>query len=222
MLLVKAKWKVAGVDVYPFKLVQQETLGAYSVLERCLCLFRLIAGEKDHMVATIQSKGVVDIGHVVQMQFFYKYFLRLVNHWNFAHGDLVNDAAFLSLERNLLSTISEKVVCGLLGVVVNELDFLRAHLLQQDTTGSLAHQMTQEDRVFDITSSAIAASAGAAGVSSSSEGWVAGVVSESKAPTGFRAVRLDSFRKKAPVVSPPLTPREKGVFVSFSIFLFCF
>jgi hypothetical protein len=145
--LVKSKLKPGNGDVYPFKLVAQETLGAYAMLERCLHLFRLICGEKEAMVTAVQSKSVMELGHVALVQFFYKYFLRLVNHWNFAHLEQAgSNANLISLERNLLSSISEKVVCGLLGVVLNEVDFLRARLVQFDP--SLALQMSQDDRIF--------------------------------------------------------------------------
>ncbi len=190
MNLVKAKLKLGGADVYPYKVVQQESLGAYAMLERCLCLFRLIAAEKDSMVGMVQSKGVVDGGHVVQIQFFYKYFLRLLNHWNFAHSVLVEGNAELnSLERNFLTTVSEKVVCSLLGVVVNEVDFLRVRLIQVDP--NLNHQLNQEDRVFSEADSGPSFDESAKPLARGS---------------GRSIARSGSFRRKQS--SPPMTPRS--------------
>lgn len=203
--LIKTKMKLGGAEVYPFKVQPQETLAGFGILERCLCLFRQIAAEKEAMVAVAQSKGAMDLSHVVLMQFFYKYFLRLLNHWNYAHSELASaDTSLLSLERNFLTTVSDRVTCGLLGLVVNEVDFLRSYLLVHDTTGSLAQQMVQEDRVFSEVSPREAG--GALALSAIDELVPSGKPVSRSSSSAFRAIqRTSSFRRKG--VSPPLTPR---------------
>ncbi len=156
--LVKTKQK-ASVDVVPFKLQPQEKLSAFEVLDRCLALFRVIGGEKESMAAWVAAKGTVDLSHVAQLQFFYKYYLRLLNHWNHAHPTL-GDGIPLSLQRNFLMTVSDRVACSLLGVVVNELEFLRLYLQGMDPTGSLSMQLLSEDKVFDSESSSLSNSTG--------------------------------------------------------------
>jgi hypothetical protein len=145
--MVKQKQKVAG-DQVALKLQSQERLSAYEVLDRCLVMFRLINAERENMATVVQTKGTVDLAHVVQLQFFYKYYLRLLNHWNYAHPT-AGEGIPVSLQRNFLLTLSDKIACGLLGVVVNELDFLRLYLQGLDPTGTLSQQVTQEDRVFE-------------------------------------------------------------------------
>ena len=148
-----AKHKIkAGVSVN-FKLQAQEKLSAFEVLERCRVIFGWIQGEKSNLETFVKQKGTVDLNHVVQLQFFYKYYLRLLNHWNFAHSN-EGGGIPVALQRNFLLTINDKAVGGFLGIVINEMDFLRVHLRSIDPTMTLSPRPVSVDGAAENPSGA--------------------------------------------------------------------
>ncbi len=75
----------------------------------------------------VSADSKIDFKQVVRMQFFYKYLLRVINHWNFCHST-VGGGISLPMQRNLAQTLSDQNNKALLGIILNELDFLRMFL----------------------------------------------------------------------------------------------
>lgn len=124
-VLALAKKREKNGQRVDFKVQSQMRLNASEMTQRLRVLFCWIQEDLDGL--NIAGKGTVDVKHIERIQFFYKHFLRVANHWNFCHPNVGGGLSGPML-RNLMQTLGDKHNGALLGVVLNELDFLRAYL----------------------------------------------------------------------------------------------
>ncbi len=76
--------------------------------------------------ADLAVKGAVDIKRIAHVQFLYKQLLRVALHFSHAHPNAGGGGVPKPMLRNLAKTLLDKQNGALLGVIVNELDFLKA------------------------------------------------------------------------------------------------
>lgn len=83
VLSLARKREKAGKPV-SFKPAAQQHLTAPEMTVRLRALFLWI--QDDMETVNLAAKGAVELKHVLRLQFLYKHFLRLLNHWNYCHS----------------------------------------------------------------------------------------------------------------------------------------